>query len=161
MARADYVIIVFVYEVVAGFTGELQGTVCAGDPIGDVAANTSLGIYGTADSAMYRHLPKVKVASRNMVEEGDAVIVCALGSEAPRYYAVRITQCKRQFEPQPKGLSITVTDQRLLRQTGGIVQGMSGSPILQNGRLVGAVTHVTVDDPAKGYGVYIDFMLQG
>lgn len=144
-----------------GRPGELQGAVGEGRPIGTVEANTDLGIYGVADPAMYEHLPKVKVARRNEVEVGDAVIVTTLMGDKPRYYAVKITQCRRQNEPQQKGLSITVVDQRLLDKTGGIVQGMSGSPILQNGRLVGAVTHVTVDQPTMGYGVYIDFMLQG
>ncbi len=90
---------------------------------------------------------------------GDAVVVCALGAESPRYFAARITRCSVQSSPQQKGIAITITDPRLLALTGGIVQGMSGSPILQDGRLVGAVTHVTVGDPADGYGVYADFML--
>ena len=143
----------------AGEAGELRGTVGEGSPIGTVTANTPLGLYGHADEAMYAGRPKVKVASRGEVKEGDAVVVCALRDEAPRGYAVRITAVRRQSSPEPKGISLQVTDPRLLAATGGIVQGMSGSPILQNGRLVGAVTHVLVDDPTSGYGVYIDFML--
>lgn len=144
----------------AGEAGELKGTLLEGPVIGTVSANTQLGIYGKAEPLMYADLPRVKVASRGEVAEGDAVVVCALTDEAPRYYAIRITACKKQDASAPKGISFRVTDNRLLSATGGVVQGMSGSPILQNGRLIGAVTHVLMDDPAEGYGVYIDFMLR-
>lgn len=142
-----------------GEAGELRGTLSEGSAVGTVTANTDLGLFGHAYEAMYQGLPRVKVATRDRVEEGDAVIVCALTSDSPRYYAIRITACRKQAAAGPKGISFRVTDSRLLSQTNGIVQGMSGSPILQNGRLVGAVTHVMMDDPAEGYGVYIDFML--
>ena len=75
-------------------------------------------------------------------------------------YAIEITRVNQQTSPAPKSMVIRVTDERLLTATGGIVQGMSGSPILQDGRLIGAVTHVFVSDPTQGYGLYIDWMLQ-
>jgi len=144
----------------AGEAGELKGTLLEGAPIGTVSANTQLGLYGLAEPAMYAELPRVKVASRDEVKEGDAVVVCALTSDKPRYYAIRITACRKQSEAEPKGISFRVTDNRLLSLTNGVVQGMSGSPILQDGKLIGAVTHVMMDDPSAGYGVYIDFMLE-
>ena len=147
-----------VVKGVRGTPGELKAPV-GGDEVGTVTKNTALGVYGQAEPAMYEGLERVKVGGRQHVHEGDAVLVCALGEDNPRYYAVRIVQCQRQSLPAAKGMRIRVTDPRLLALTGGIVQGMSGSPIMQDGRLIGAVTHVTVDDPAEGYGVYVDFML--
>ena len=76
-----------------------------------------------------------------------------------RAYQVEITQINRQLRPGQKSMVLRVTDQELLQKTGGIVQGMSGSPILQNGRIIGAVTHVFVDDPTQGYGLFIEWML--
>jgi stage IV sporulation protein B len=81
-------------------------------------------------------------------------------AEGVKEYAVEITRVNPQSEPAPKSMVIHVTDERLLEKTGGIVQGMSGSPILQDGRIVGAVTHVFVSDPTQGYGLYVDWMLQ-
>ena len=139
-----------------GTPGELQGKVLA-TRLGDIRRNTAVGLYGLADPALYTDLPLVGVLPRDAVQTGDAVVVCTVQGSAPRYYAVRITALQRKEDT--KGITLTVTDPRLLSQTGGIVQGMSGSPILQNGRLVGAVTHVTVDDPRVGYGVFADVML--
>lgn len=142
-----------------GAAGELRGSVCDGASIGTVTANTDYGVFGKAEPTMYAGLQKVYVTPRERVHEGDAVIVCTLDGDAVGYYAARITACRRQDAPRQKGMTIKVTDSRLIAKTGGIVQGMSGSPILQDGRLVGAVTHVTLDDPTEGYGVYADFML--
>ena len=140
-----------------GDPGELRGHV--GDKkLGDIQRNTSVGLYGAADSAMVADLSLVEVAPRSAVQTGDAVIVCTVQNDKIGYYAVKITALQRKADV--KGITLTVTDPRLSSITGGIVQGMSGSPILQNGRLVGAVTHVTVDDPALGYGVFVDVMLQ-
>jgi stage IV sporulation protein B len=98
------------------------------------------------------------VASRYELTEGDAEIICTLGDDGPKHYTVSISKIDRNGTDN-KNFVITVTDQALKERTGGIVQGMSGSPILQNGKLVGAVTHVLINDPAKGYGIFIENML--
>ena len=101
----------------------------------------------------------VSLASKSEVHPGEAVIISTVCGDKPKGYAVRILEVKRQAKGKEKGILLQVVDSRLLEKTGGIVQGMSGSPILQNGRLVGAVTHVVVADPTKGYGILIEHML--
>ena len=91
---------------------------------------------------------------------GRATILSTVDEEGPRAYEAEIVQVSRQSEPSGKSFVIRVTDPALIRKTGGIVQGMSGSPVIQDGMLVGAVTHVFVDDPLRGYGLYIEWMLE-
>jgi len=100
----------------------------------------------------------IPVGSRYELTEGEAEIICTLGDDGPKHYAVAISKIDRKGTDN-KNFVITVTDPVLKERTGGIVQGMSGSPILQNGKLVGAVTHVLINDPAKGYGIFIENML--
>ena len=118
-----------------------------------VEKNTPSGIFGHAGAAFEgRALP---AAEDSEIEAGPAAILCNVSGGEVREYAVEISR------PQQGGrLSVTVTDPELLELTGGIVQGMSGSPIIQHGRLVGAVTHVLISDPARGYGITISSMLR-
>ena len=104
-------------------------------------------------------LKAVEVAPRDEVETGDAVILSNIRGDAVEEFDVRITHVDTQGDGT-RSLMLEVTDPELLQATGGIVQGMSGSPILQNGRLVGAVTHVLVDDPTRGYGIFAETMLK-
>ena len=90
---------------------------------------------------------------------GKAQIYTTVDGATPDYYDIEIIKAKAQSRPEEKSMVISVTDKRLLEKTGGIVQGMSGSPIIQNGKIIGAVTHVFVNDPTKGYGLYIGWML--
>ena len=99
------------------------------------------------------------IGLKQEVEEGEAEILCSLGGE-PELYTIEITGIHLDHDNVNRGLEITVTDERLLALTGGIVQGMSGAPILQNGKLIGAVTHVLVNDPTRGYGIFIENMLE-
>ena len=99
-------------------------------------------------------LPIVEKPILSVNHKGITMSLCL-----PQYYEIEIIKVKNQAENHEKGLVIKVTDKNLLAQTGGIVQGMSGSPILQNGKLVGAVTHVFINDPTRGYGIFIDNML--
>ena len=101
---------------------------------------------------------KMELAFAQEVVPGDAEIWATVSGEAPKAYAVRIE--KVTDASQTRNMVLRVTDRRLLAQTGGIVQGMSGSPIVQNGRLVGAVTHVLVNDPTRGYGIFAQTMLR-
>ena len=138
----------------SGSTGELVG-VPAGDSIGDVRQNTPLGIFGVAGSMEGE---RYQVAAESEIALGGAEILCTVDGGSPEHYSVDITRidCGRNG----RSLSLRVTDERLLARTGGIVQGMSGSPILQHGKLVGAVTHVLVEDPKRGYGVTMESMLR-
>lgn len=139
-----------------GKPGALRGML--GDQqLGTVQANTGLGVFGTSDAFADEHEP-VEVASWRQVHTGEAEILSSLDGGRAQYYRVRITELN-ETDKDAKNFLLRVDDDRLLTQTGGIVQGMSGSPILQDGRLIGAVTHVLIDDPATGYGVFIGNML--
>ena len=145
-----------------GTPGELRGSFLRSKLVlGSIAANTALGIYGKLDSPYVNPLyPEgLPVGYQESVEIGPASILSTVDGQGMKEYSVEIVQASRQLAPAQKSMVIRVTDPALLERTGGIVQGMSGSPILQNGRIVGAVTHVFVDDPTQGYGVYIEWML--
>ena len=145
-----------------GAPGELKGSFLKHQVVlGSIEENTQLGIYGKMDAPYQNPLyPEgLPIGYQETVEAGPATILSTIDGETIREYSVEIVQLSRQLAPAPKSMILKVTDPVLLKETGGIVQGMSGSPILQNGRIVGAVTHVFVDDPAQGYGVYIEWML--
>ena len=93
------------------------------------------------------------------MEEGIAQVLCDVDGTGPKNYEIEITKVSKAPKMSNKDFVIKVTDENLLEKTGGIVQGMSGSPIIQNGKLVGAVTHVFVNDPTRGYGIFIENML--
>ena len=98
------------------------------------------------------------LAEPDEVKTGSAQLLTTLDDGGVRAYDCEITRCARQSEPQTRGMTIRVTDEELLKTTGGIAQGMSGSPILQDGKLVGVVTHVFLGDPQQGYAVYARWM---
>ena len=142
-----------------GVPGALIGTYNElTDKIGYVTSNTKFGVFGVLDVGKL-DLETVEVASSNEVKPGKAYVYTTIGGDEPDLYEIQIIKSGADGNPKEKGLLISVTDRRLLETTGGIVQGMSGSPILQNGKLVGAVTHVFVNDPTKGYGIYVGWML--
>ena len=130
--------------------------------MGEVETNTDRGIFGgldTEDLGDYMsNTDSYKVAHKQEVEKGKAQIISEV-SGVRKKYDVEITYIDYLSVDNNKGLHITVTDPELLELTGGIVQGMSGSPIIQDGKLVGAVTHVLVNDPKSGYGIFIENML--
>lgn len=145
-----------------GTPGELRGVFLRDQVIlGDIGENTVLGIYGKLSKPAVNPLyPEgVPVGYQESVELGPATILSTIDGNGIRAYSVEIIQAARQLTPNQKSMVIRVTDPVLLEKTGGIVQGMSGSPILQNGHIIGAVTHVFVDDPTRGYGLYIEWML--
>jgi len=158
--RAD---VVGVQKGLRGSPGELKGSFLR-DPVtlGDIRRNSILGIYGKMDSAASSALyPEgLPIGLRSGVHTGPATILSTVDASGVQEFQVEITRVNQQTEPAPKSMVIRVTDPVLLEKTGGIVQGMSGSPIIQDGRIVGAVTHVFVSDPTQGYGLYIDWMLQ-
>ena len=146
-----------------GTPGELRGSFLREQVrLGNVKKNNVFGIFGALDASWQNPLyPEgLPVGDRSQVHTGAASILSTVSGGEVREYTVEITQVIRQNAPAPKSMVLRVTDERLLSATGGIVQGMSGSPILQDGQIVGAVTHVFVSDPTQGYGVYIDWMLE-
>ena len=141
-----------------GSPGELVGSFFSGDArIGTVTENTPYGIYGQLTSTISDHA--VPVCTRSEARLGPAQLLCELDNDGVHAYDCEIIRLNPQDNPSQRGLVIRVTDSELLARTGGIIQGMSGSPILQNGRILGAVTHVFVNDPTQGYGIYIEWML--
>ncbi len=150
--------IVAVKQGEAGSPGELRGSF--GDPTGWITVNNQNGIFGTVTdmSKLPEHEP-IPVAEKHEIKEGKAEILCCVNGTETSSYEIEI----QKVSPFPKQLTrdmvIKITDETLIETTGGIIQGMSGSPIIQNGKLVGAVTHVLVNDPLRGYGIFINNML--
>ena len=143
----------------AGSPGELYGTFLSGLAAGNIAKNCEQGIFGTLNYAAGRGRA-IPIAFKTEVETGPASILTTIEGSEPQEYGVVIEKISLSEDSDTKNLVLRVTDQRLLSATGGIVQGMSGSPIIQNGKLVGAVTHVFVSDPTMGYGIFIENMLK-
>lgn len=144
----------------AGAPGELHGAFKSDLDLGELYANTKSGVFGTLmDQSLTGTAKPVPIAARNEVQVGKATILSNIEGKAVEEYTVEITKIYPDNPGDTRNLMLKVTDQRLLDTTGGIVQGMSGSPILQNGRLVGAVTHVLVNDPTQGYGILAEQML--
>ncbi len=145
-----------------GSPGELAGVIHYSDgyAVGTIEKNQENGIYGQIAGFPYfaENMKKYETAYRHEVESGGASILCTVDGEC-REYGIEIEEIRINGKDINKGMVIRVTDEELLGLTGGIVQGMSGSPIIQNGRIVGAVTHVFVNDPTKGYGIFIENML--
>ena len=155
--------IVAVQKGQRGTPGELKGSFLReGEVLGDIRRNSVLGIYGALDAPAANPLyPQgLPIGLRSGVHTGPASILSSVDGTGVHEYAIEITRVNQQNAPAPKSMVIRITDERLLDATGGIVQGMSGSPIIQDGRIVGAVTHVFVSDPTQGYGLFVDWMLQ-
>jgi stage IV sporulation protein B len=132
------------------------------DIIGDISANTPIGIFGSLQNGVTNpwHQQPIPVSTISEVRTGPAEILTVLSGNEIRRYAIEIQKVYYQTNLRDKGMVVKVTDLELLNLTGGIIQGMSGSPIIQNGKLVGAITHVFVNDPTRGYGVFAEWMLQ-
>lgn len=146
-----------------GTPGGMEGIIVYNNynVLGSITKNTDCGIFGTIDriDALFADQTPIETAVKDEIEEGPAVMRCAVEGTVENY-EIRITKIDKNAEEVNKGIVIEVTDKRLLEITGGIVQGMSGSPIIQNGKLIGAVTHVFVHDSTKGYGIFIEDMLE-
>ncbi len=154
--EADSVTISGTIRGTAGAPGQLQGYFSADAPIGTLSCNSQCGIFGQLD--LLPDTPAVPMALKQEITLGEAVILTTVSGTEPEAYTVEITSL--DYTDDTRNMVIEVTDERLLDITGGIVQGMSGSPILQNGHLVGAVTHVFVADPSKGYGIFAENMYE-
>lgn len=146
----------------SGTPGGMEGIIVYNNYniLGSIDKNTDCGIFGTIDriDALFTDQTPIETASADEIEEGPATIRCAVEGEV-KEYEIRVTKVDRSTNEVNKGIVLEVTDEELLEVTGGIVQGMSGSPIIQNGKMIGAVTHVFVQDATKGYGIFIENML--
>ncbi len=146
-----------------GEPGKIQGTVENQQNIGTISKNSRFGIYGKVNNLASLNIDKskeVEVALRDEIKTGKATILCSLDNQQPKEYEIEIEKIYKENNYDNKSMQIKVTDQRLIDKTGGIIQGMSGAPILQNGKFVGAVTHVLVNNPKEGYAVFGDIMLK-
>ena len=145
----------------SGAPGELHGSFDLKRDMGQLYANTRAGIFGVAENkAFLGDVKPMEIARRGQIKTGPATILSNVAGEEVKEYQVEIMHLYPSTEGEMRNMMIKVTDPELLEQTGGIVQGMSGSPILQDGKLVGAVTHVLVNDPTRGYGIFIENMLE-
>ena len=143
---------------IVGTAGELQGSFNL-KKIGSLIKNTKSGVFGIlSDKALSYPEGPLPIAKKEEIKEGDAYIWCTLSDGTPHKYAIKISGIDTACSGV-KNFKVKVVDPLLLSKTGGIVQGMSGSPIIQNGKLVGAVTHVLINDPTSGYGIFIENML--
>lgn len=146
-----------------GYPGEIRGTIDEGKTIGTIYKNTNFGVYGMVKNKNYLETDltqEMEVAPRNEIKEGKAQIICQLENSAKKKYDIEIEKVYINNNQNNKSMLIKITDKELLEKTGGIIQGMSGAPIIQEGKFVGAVTNVLVDDPTQGYGVFADIMIK-
>jgi stage IV sporulation protein B len=156
--------IVSVKKGVSGSPGEMTGMITYSDAhiLGDITENTENGIFGVCnEKALQTFMANeaLPIGFKQEIEKGPAQILSTVGDET-KYYDVEITDIHMDHDNVNRGIELKVTDTELINTTGGIVQGMSGSPIIQNGKIIGAVTHVFINDPTRGYGIFIENMLE-
>lgn len=155
--------IIDVRQGVRGQPGELQGSFDDNDNnvMGRLESNTEFGIFGTLYESLKNsiHPEPMPVSGKEEVQTGPATLLTTVDDSGIKEFDCQIVRVNKQEQPSTKGMVVKITDPDLLERTGGIVQGMSGSPILQNGKIVGALTHVFVNDPTQGYAVFIEWML--
>ena len=146
-----------------GTPGELTGAFFEQETeLGSIERNTDFGVFGSASETLGEselYPDGLPVALRDEVHPGRAAILASVDGQEVKQYDCEIEKVYNQSQPETRSMVVRITDPELLERTGGIVQGMSGSPIVQDGKLVGAVTHVLINDPARGYGVFIEWML--
>lgn len=139
--------------------GEKHASIDFNEVLGSIEKNTPIGIYGVYDKQNTSSM-QLEWANKEDVVTGPAKIYTVLNGTEIEEFAIEITKVHMQSESTIKGIEFTVTDPVLLEKTNGIIQGMSGSPIVQNNKIIGAVTHVILENPVQGYGVFIEWMLQ-
>ncbi|MGN0451659.1 MAG: SpoIVB peptidase [Acutalibacteraceae bacterium] len=141
----------------SGTPGQLKGKFTY-NTLGAIDCNAENGVYSFLKGTI--NLSNLtEITLKQEIKDGDAQILCTVGGNAPKLYSCRVKKRTSSYLSPTQNLLITITDEELLNLTGGIVQGMSGSPVLQNGKLIGAVTHVLIDDPTSGYGIFAENML--
>ena len=149
--------VVSVRKGACGEPGQLMGALKDATPLGTLYKNCTQGVFGKTQTGWTGE--KLPVGTAEDVKTGPATIRSTVQGDTPQEYSVEILKVYPNGSASGRNILLHITDQRLLDTTGGIVQGMSGSPIIQNGKLIGAVTHVLVNDPTTGYGIFIENML--
>lgn len=143
--------------------GEIKGSIDSGVTIGEIEKNTNFGVFGLVSNRGNLDLKKSKeydVALRSEIKTGEAEIICELEEGKKETYKIEIEKIYTSNNYDNKSMLIKITDERLLEKTGGIIQGMSGAPIIQNGKFIGAITNVLVSDPTTGYAIFGDLMIK-
>ena len=143
--------------------GEIKGSILNQPTIGNVNKNSVFGIYGDLTSLTSLNIDTskaLKVALRNEIKEGKATMLCNVDGNKTKEYEIEIEKIYLENDSNNKSFLIKVTDENLINKTGGIIRGLSGAPIIQNGKFIGAVTNVLVQDPKVGYGVFADLMIK-
>lgn len=146
-----------------GDPGEIKGAIESGVTIGEIEKNTNFGVFGLVLKKENLNLSNTKeyeVALRSEIQTGEAEVICELEQGKKETYKIKIEKVYTSNNYDNKSMLIKITDERLLEKTGGIIQGMSGSPIIQNGKFVGAITNVLVSDPTTGYAIFGDLMIK-
>ena len=146
-----------------GNPGKIQGSINEQSGIGKINKNSIFGIFGTVNDITKLKINTkntIDVATRNEIELGEAKILCSLDGENAKEYKIQIDKIYLNNDYDNKSMLIKVKDDELIEKTGGIIQGMSGSPVIQNGKFIGAVTNVLISDPTRGYVVFGDLMVK-
>ena len=146
-----------------GNPGEIKGSLKSDEKIGQIRTNTEFGIYGTLDNLSSLNIDKenkIKVALREEIKTGDAKVLLTLEDGIRKEYDVKIKKIYKNNDKDNKSMLIEIVDEDLKNLTGGIIQGMSGAPLIQNGKFIGAITHVLVNNPELGYAVFGDLMIK-
>ena len=147
----------------AGEAGEIRGSIAGQGTIGEVFKNTEFGIFGRLDNLAKLNIDSSKsldVALRNEIELGKATIRCTLDDGITKDYGIEIEKIFLNNNQNNKSIQIKITDQELIEKTGGIIRGLSGAPVIQNDKFIGAVTNVLVNDPTRGYAIFADMMIK-
>lgn len=165
IAKGDFVTtkILSITKGKKGSPGKIQGSIENQTTIGEVYKNTEFGVYGKLNNIHSLNIDASKameVAIRDEIETGAAKIICTLEDNKTKEYDIEIQKIYKNNNENNKSMLVKVTDKELIEKTGGIIQGMSGSPIIQNNKVIGALTHVLVNDPEMGYGVFADLMIK-
>lgn len=165
IAKGDFVTtkIVSIIKGKKGSPGKIQGSIENSTVVGEVYKNTEFGVYGkvTNISSLGLDISKaMEVANRDEIKIGPAKIICTLENNKTKEYNIEIEKIYKNNNENNKSMLVKVTDKELIEKTGGIIQGMSGSPVIQNNKVIGALTHVLVNDPEKGYAVFADLMIK-
>lgn len=147
-----------------GVPGEIKGTIINSQTIGDIRKNTQFGVYGKLNNITALNIDSskaIEIALRNEIKEGKAIVLCSFNeNNTVNEYEIEIEKIYRDNDYNNKSMLIKIVDEKLLKETGGIIRGLSGAPIIQNGKFIGAITNVLVSDPSVGYAIFADLMIK-
>ncbi len=149
-----------------GSPGEIKGSISSGTEIGEVKQNTNFGIFGDLENETLMSLTKeeyrdgLEIATRDEIQLGEARVLCSIENDNVEEYKIQITQIDKENNTNNKSMKVEVIDEKLIEKTGGIICGMSGSPIIQNNKVIGVLTNVLVSEPKVGYAVFSDIMIK-